>query len=182
MAGQRVLWLTVVLALGGLISPDAAMPRNLNRRVPKRPAASLFHKVLPEIKSKTRVPILLPSDLPAPLKEKDIHLVVGEGEAGKYEVSLYYDEPGMGANFVGYFAGERGGSPLEFGKKVALSNGMSGYFRATSCGGSCSAPQMEWSQNGVLYTLQLRLDVDTEQQEERAMTSAANSAIQGGAR
>jgi hypothetical protein len=182
MAKRKVLLVALVLVLGRPISSDCAMLQNRDGRAPKRPAAELFREILPEIRSKTRVVILLPSELPAPLKEKDIHLVVGKGEADKYEVSLYYDEPGVGANFVGYFAGEASHCSHGLGKKVALSNGVSGYFSAKTCGGSCSPSQIEWSQNGVLYTLQLKLSVNTAREAERAVTSTANSAIQGGAR
>ena len=133
---------------------EAALIQNSERGAVRRPEAELFREVLSEIKAKTRIPILLPSELPAPFREKAIRLVVGNGEVNKYEVSLYYDDPGSAASFVGYFAGETGRKPAERGKKVMLTNGKTGYFNAKRCGGSCGPSWIEWTQNNFVYTLQ----------------------------
>jgi hypothetical protein len=147
-----------------------------------RPAPALFRNILPKIKAKTRIPILLPTKLPAPLKEKDIRLVDCRSETDKYEIMLHYGEPGVGANFAGYLAGKKNGISREGGKEVQLANQISGHFWAKSCGGSCAPSAIEWSQNGVLYTLQLSLSVKSEIVEEEVLKSAANSAIQAGPR
>lgn len=105
----------------------------------------------------------------------------GDGETNKYEISMYYEMPGSGASFVGYLGGERG-EPHKLGKKVLLAGGITGYFHAKSCGGSCSPSQIEWSQDGIAYTIQLTSGWSTAAREEHAMITTANSAIRGGPR
>ena len=144
--------------------------------------SNVFQPALAQVKAKTQVAILLPSKLPAPIKEKDIHFSDGKAELNKYEITLYYDAGAGDAAFVGYFSGEANGKLHLNGKKVALANGATGYFKAKSCGGSCSPSQIKWHINNVLYTLQLKLGAMTETEEESSVALAANSAILGGVR
>ena len=144
--------------------------------------AKFFQSVLPQVKHETSVPILLPSELPPPLKEGEIHFADGNGEHNKYSITLFYEESAGYAAFVGYFSGEAKGKTSFKGKKVELVNGITGYFKGKSCGGSCSPSQIEWSLDDVLYTLQLKIAVKSKDEEERALVMAANSAILGGAR
>ncbi len=149
---------------------------------PEGSPAKVFQSTLAQVKARTQIPILLPSEFPAPIVEKDIHFADGNGKRNKYEITLYYEEGARDAAFVGYFAGEAIGKFHAKGKKVNLADGVTGYFKRKSCGGSCSPSQMRWHQDNVLYTLQLKLAVKTEAEEEQAVTAAANSAIRGGAR
>ena len=115
--------------------------------------------------------------------EMDAHFSQGEAKRNEYKFELYYEADYGDAGFLGYFAGEAGGL-IHFwkGKKVLLVNGATGYFKRKTCGGSCSPSQIEWRQDNVLYTVQLKLPVKTESEEERAIVLAANSAISGGPR
>lgn len=145
-------------------------------------AAKVFREDLPEVKKETGVSIFLPSELPPWIKEADINCVSAQGEKKGYEFSLYYGEcPGMGASFVGWFSAKVG-EVSRHGEVVQLANGLTGYFHAKSCGGSCAPTQIEWEQDGVVYTMQLTLGVKTEDEEKEAITNIANSAILAGPR
>jgi hypothetical protein len=151
--------------------------------VPVKPGDQvLFHEVIPKLKSKTRVPIFVPSELPAPNKYGDARLVSGEGEADRYGITFYYDCPSSGANFMGHFSGEKIHTKPRFGvgffERVQLVHGITGYFHDVSCGGSCAPPMIVWVKGGYKYALQLR----TRSKSKGAMIKAANSAILAGAR
>ena len=78
---------------------------------------------------------------------------------------------GANACSLGSISGERGGTP-SFRRTVALANGITGYFKPLSCGGSCSPPQIQWIQGGVLYDIQAKVISG-----RRDLVRAANSAI-----
>src|SRR5437588_6741528 len=149
---------------------------------PEGSPAKVFRSTLAQVKARTQVPILLPSEFPPPVMENDIHFADGNGKRDKYEITLYYEKGAGDAAFVGHFTGEAIGKFHAKGKKVNLSNGVTGYFKRKSCGGSCSPSLIRWQQDNVLYTLQLKLAVKTEAEEEQVVTAVANSAIRGGAR
>ena len=67
-------------------------------------------------------------------------------------------------------------------KTVRLVNGITGYYSARSCGGSCTPPQINWFYRGVLYTIQFNVNGKTRHQDETELIAVANSAILGGAR
>ena len=76
-------------------TPDKALPK-------------IFSSVLPQIKPKSRVPILLPNELPQPIA-KAKHAVIGTAEADNYGIALYYErEPDGGYfGFAASFGGEQ---------------------------------------------------------------------------
>ena len=65
---------------------------------------------------------------------------------------------------------------------VRLAKGITGYYTARSCGGSCTPPQIEWVYAGVLYTIQFNVNGKTKRQDETEIIALANSAILGGTR
>jgi hypothetical protein len=145
----------------------------------------VFHSVLPEIKSKSHVPLLLPSELPKPIGGAK-HALIAKVAANEYAISLYF-ELGIGdAGFAAYFSGDAapGYSPRELGNisEVKLANGIRGYFRSISCGGSCAPANLWWEDGGILYQIQLRLSGASEQGQEKAIKAVANSAILAGPR
>ncbi len=119
--------------------------------------AKIFRSALSKVKTETKIPILLPSELPSPIKEREIHFVDGHGESGKYDIALYYEKNAGDAGFAGYFAGEAKGT-VAFKEKVKLEDGITGFFFGRSCGGSCSPSTIEWVENGILYTAQLQIE------------------------
>jgi TonB family protein len=51
---------------------------------------------------------------------------------------------------------------FEFGKKVQLAKGITGYFTDISCGSSCGPPYIEWEEKGYRYIAMLDFaEVDT---------------------
>lgn len=173
---MKISLATILLASTLLTSGLAVADLNWNK------PAKVFEPAIAQVKENTKIPILLPSDFPAPLKEGDIHFANGISEQNKYEITLFYEEGAGYAAFVGYFSGEAKSKTSVRGKKVELAKGISGYFKGKSCGGSCSPSQIEWLSNDVHYTLQLKIAVNSKDEEERALITAANSAILGGAR
>ncbi len=60
---------------------------------------------------------------------------------------------------------------------VSLAEGIKGYFKPLSCGGSCSPPSIQWIQKSVRYEIQANALGG-----RRAFVSMANSAINHGNR
>jgi hypothetical protein len=56
---------------------------------------------------------------------------------------------------------------------AALAKGLRGRFSPTSCGASCTKPEIQWYQNGVTYTIQLAV----REPERTALVRLANAAI-----
>jgi hypothetical protein len=57
------------------------------------------------------------------------------------------------ACFLASFSGAKG-QPLGFRTNVALAEGLRGFFRPISCGGSCSPASIQWIEKGVRYEIQ----------------------------
>ena len=84
------------------------------------------------------------------------------------------------ACFVAAFLGDRTRAAAVGDTRVRLAKGRRGWFTRTHCGASCAAPQVQWRERGVLYTLQVK---GAGPDGERALLVAlANSAIRAGAR
>jgi hypothetical protein len=145
----------------------------------------VFLSVLAEVKAKTRVPVLLPSELPKPFNDAK-HASAG-ASADDYAVSLYYELGAGDAGFAASFgaSGHLRFSPRELGnvRKVKLANGIAGFFRPVSCGGSCAPSNLWWEEGAVLYQIQLKLRSTLhEKDQQRVIMAVANSAILGGPR
>ena len=98
----------------------------------------------------------------------------GGGDRRSFFVSLNATRTcGANACFLATVSGEKGGTPA-FKRTVALKNGITGYFKPLSCGGSCAPPQIQWVQGGVLYDIQAKVIAG-----KRDLMRAANSAITG---
>ena len=96
-------------------------------------------------------------------------------------------EPDCGANAcsVGYLEAKRGEEPPkpdEVDRVVKLAKGIKGYYTGKSCGGSCTPPQINWVYEGVLYTIQFRVEGKSHKREVAVIIEMANSAILAGAR
>lgn len=144
-----------------------------------------FKSVLPEVKAKSHVPIMLPSKLPEFIGTAK-HAVIQKAEANEYAISLYY-ELGVGdSGFAAYFAGEAhpGFSPGELPNvsEVKLAHDFRGFYRPISCGGSCAPANLWWANGEIVYSIQLRLPTLDDDDEKKTMTEVANSAILAGPR
>jgi hypothetical protein len=144
----------------------------------KEPAA-VFRPALEQIRSKTRVPILLPSRLPSQIRERDIRLAYGEVRKDGYFISLYFSEPGSNAT---YAAGFGGSATVEHDlpgtHRLKLAGGRVGVFMPVSCGGSCAPANLWWDQDGVQYNIQVKLPSTlAEKDQERVLAEVANSTV-----
>jgi hypothetical protein len=137
--------------------------------------------LVPNLKSRTTVPILLPQQLPA-LSEKDYY-AHAYGDAEGYTIRLESDPDCDGANacFLGMLRAKRGGK-FSFPEVVKLGETATGRFKPTSCGGSCSEEAIQWKYEGVLYTAQLNLHTESEKEARAAMIDLAKSAVRRGPR
>jgi hypothetical protein len=183
--------LAVVFSLATIAAVVQAQPQPRARQVPtenksEAHVARPFQDVLSEVKAKTRLPILLPSELPKSFANAK-HAVVNEASPKKYSISLYFELDIGDAGFAAMFSGE--GNPgyhaweLPNTSEVKLAHSVRGYFLAVSCGGSCSPANLWWEDGGVLYQIQLRLPSSMdEKDQEKTLTLVASSAILAGPR
>ncbi len=156
---------------------------------PPKPALHLpeaLATVLAEVKTKSHLAILLPSELPKPFADAKYATVESASE-NEYGISLYY-ELGVGDSaFAASFSAESqpgyGPKDIPNVREVKLSHGLVGYFREVSCGGSCAPANIWWEEDHVLYSLQLKLRLDLpDKDQQRKMIAVANSAILAGPR
>jgi hypothetical protein len=143
--------------------------------------ASVFKAALDDIRGKTRLPIMLPSKLPPPIRESDIKLASGEVREDGYFISLYFEEIGSNASYAAGFGGSTRTFPateLPNTHTVALMQGRTGVFRPVSCGGSCAPANLWWEQHGVMYQIQIKLNSETpEKDQQKILVAAANSIV-----
>jgi hypothetical protein len=143
--------------------------------------SSVFRPALEKIQSQTRIPILLPSQLPSAVPETDIKLASGEVTRDGYFISLYFSRRGGDAAFAAGFGGSTrvfGPQDLPNTRRVVLSGGRRGIFRPVSCGGSCAPANLWWEQNGVMYQIQIKLGSDsTKEDQEKILVETANSSV-----
>jgi hypothetical protein len=133
---------------------------------------AMFRSVLEELAPQVKVPILLPRKLP--FRAADIKLVRGDVRDDGYWISLHFSEDGN----AGYAAGFGASTTLTSSRKGAwkLASGLRARFMPVSCGGSCAPANLWWVQDGVEYTIQLKMNVKTPEGEQaRALIDIANS-------
>ena len=140
--------------------------------------ARVFKTALEEIRQ-TKIPILLPSSLPATIEEPDIKLAWGTASDDGYSVSLYYEKMGSDAAFAAGFEGSRKlFRDVPNTRRVQLANGAMGMFRPVSCGGSCAPANLWWKHRGVMYRIQIKLgSTMSEKEQERILVGTANSMV-----
>ena len=162
----------LVLAVAALLLVPAAAPAKTID------LPDLFANVLPRVKAKTTVPVLLPQRYVSDAKK---HFPSGSATKKRYTLSIGAIRHCGGATacFIADFAAKRGAKPSLL-RKVKLAGGRTGYFRPLTCGASCSPPMLEWRQGGVLYWIQAH--AGTARQEKRRLRRLANSAIRHGPR
>jgi hypothetical protein len=146
----------------------------------------IFASALAEVKAKTSVPVLLPSELPSPFSHAK-HAMVDKATADEYAITLYYELDVGDAGFAASFGAANNPlySPRELGngRRVKLGNDITGFFRPVSCGGSCAPANLWWQRGAVLYQIQLKLPSTLgEKNQQQIITTVANSAILAGSR
>lgn len=144
----------------------------------QKPLAPILQGVLPQLRQMTRLPILLPSELP-PTTEQ---LYVGaSAEESSYSLEIGY-QPGCSGNAC--MAGSFFASTESFGrdgKSITLANGIRGYYLERTCT-NCGDSSLSWEQNGVSYLIRYKVPARTSKQVLEGMMRMANSAIKAGPR
>jgi hypothetical protein len=168
MAAMRAALVAIAMLL---LLPAAAPAKTLD-------LPTLFEDVLPEVKDRTEVPVLLPQRY---VSESRRHVPSGTGRKRGYTLSIASMRGCGGATacFVADFSAQRGEEP-HYTDEVRLTGGRTGYFKPLTCGASCSPPAIEWVDDGVLYWIQAH--AGTERQERKRLKRMANSALRHGAR
>ena len=154
--------------------------------MPPKSLPKLLTSVLPEIKAKTHLPVMLPSDLPQPISGAK-HAVIEKASDKEYAIILLY-KLGIGdAGFAAFFGaqGDPDYEPQDLGnvRKVEMAHGLFGYFRPVSCGGSCAPANLWWKDGRVMCQIQLGFaSTLRECDQKKAIIAAADSGILGGPR
>jgi hypothetical protein len=123
-----------------------------------------FKPALEDLRRKTRVPIILPSNLPA-----DIHLFVYTATQSEYGISLDLtpDCKGHGACIFGDITGKKvrsripvGTTNVPFDRKrvrpVSLRNGIKGYYIDFTCAASCDSSRIFWIKDGYQFMVGIK--------------------------
>lgn len=135
----------------------------------------VFKAVIPKLKQKTQIRILLPKFIPESDGENPIYAIVENATLKKYEILLGFspDCTGGTACRLGIVAAEAvtRKTPRLTGKAVSLAKGITGYFVDFSCGANCSDATLTWRQQVVQYTVGLKAG------DRASLVKMANSAI-----
>jgi len=185
-----LLSIGVAGVVGGLLPSVAATHRVATQQgastrllVSDRPLSTNFPlaEVVPKLKRRTRLPILLPSNLPA--FERRMYFAV-KADANRYSVDINYTRDCRGTPcYYGAIEAEKGGQlsspppadmPNSTYERIRLINDSSGIY-VNGCGAYCTAA-VEWQQRGVLYRITVKNGAQSE------LVQMANSAIAAGVR
>jgi hypothetical protein len=168
---MRAILLSLLALLAAGAQPAAA--RTVDVDVP-----AAFAGVLPTVKAKTPVPVLLPDAMPY---ADDPLYADGRGRARGWRLDLAAAPHCHAATacFVAEFSARRGARPSGE-RRVKLRGGRTGWFTPLRCGASCSPPSIAWRQHGAAYVIQAR--VGGARSERRILVRMANQAIRAGRR
>jgi hypothetical protein len=135
----------------------------------------VFKTILPKLKQKSQIKILLPKYIPESDGTNPIYAILETATAKKYDILLGFtpDCTGGTACRLGVVSAEAitRKTPRLTGKRVTLAKGITGYFVDFRCGANCSDATLTWRQKGVQYTLGLKAG------NRESLIKMANSAI-----
>lgn len=119
--------------------------------------ARAFRRQLSAVRRNTRIAVLLPDTVKVDVPRG--HGIEIKWEAGRpgWTIALGIGPRCGGANacFVGELSARRGERPSA-STRVRLRGGRTGFFKPSTCGASCSPPQIQWRVGDVLYDVQFR--------------------------
>jgi hypothetical protein len=170
-----------VLAAVALATVAALAAPVAQARVREVAPAKDFRRQISGILRHTAVPVLLPDRVLIDVPRRHGIEVKWSANRGGWELSLGIGPRCGGANacFVGVLSAQRGGRPA-FRRTLRLHDGAVGHWKPTTCGGSCSPPQIQWLRGRVLYDFQFS---EAGPGSDRAkLVAMANAAIDAGPR
>ncbi|WP_414755830.1 hypothetical protein [Anabaena sp. CCY 9910] len=177
--------LSILLVLVGINNPHPsaiAKTNNQTQLLAQRPARTVnsqphkvFQPILPKLKQKSQIKILLPKYIPESDGTNPIYAIIETSTPKKYDILLGFspDCTGGTACRLGVVSAEAvtGSTPRLTGKRVNLARGIAGYFVDFSCGANCSDATLTWRQQGVQYSFGLKAG------DRNSLIKMANSAI-----
>ncbi|MBJ7332802.1 MAG: hypothetical protein JHC95_23100 [Solirubrobacteraceae bacterium] len=112
----------------------------------------------------------------------DLFAIVDATSSKAWTIDLAGDPECNGANActLAWLSAQKGAKRSN-PTKVTLTKNVNGWFRKTSCGGSCSPGSIEFTRNKVLYEIQAKV-AQKGKSEKQLLIAAANSAISAGPR
>ncbi len=120
----------------------------------------VFRSILPKLKQKTQIRVLLPKYVPESDGENPLYAILETATKNKYEILLGFspDCTGGTACRLGIITGEAITKNTRHlvGKKISLTKDIIGYFEDFKCGANCSDANLTWRQKGVQYTIGLK--------------------------
>ncbi|MBN3882624.1 MAG: hypothetical protein V7K64_18025 [Nostoc sp.] len=135
----------------------------------------VFKSILPKLKQKTQIKILLPKFIPESDGENPIYATIEAATPKKYDILLGFTPDCYGASAcrLGVVSAEAvtRKTPRLTGKPVSLAKGITGYFVDFTCGAGCSDATLTWRQQGVQYVFGLKAG------DRTSLVKMANSAI-----
>lgn len=143
--------------------------------------ARAFRRQVTAIKRHTRIAVLLPASVAIDSPPDRGIEAKWTSNRGHWELSLGIGPRCGGANacFVGFFSATRGEQPA-FRTTVRLRGGVTGWFKPTTCGASCSPPEIQWLDGDVLYEIQFRQA--GRGSDRKKLVRLANTALAAGPR
>lgn len=170
--------LRLVLAAALACCAAAALPAAASAKRYDIPA--VMGDKLAALVEETPIGVLLPESMPFDYDGK-LYASVDAREKG-WEVVLAGDPSCNGANActLAWISAQKGAKRSNR-VKVRLTGGRNGWYRALSCGGSCSPPSIEFTRAGVLYEIQGKV-YEKRRGDKATLIAAANSALRAGLR
>ncbi|MBD2345321.1 hypothetical protein [Anabaena subtropica] len=174
--------LLILVGINNLNSSAIANTNNQTQLLAQRPAKTtifqphrVFKSILPKLKQKTQIKILLPKYIPESDGTNPIYAIVETSTPKKYDILLGFspDCTGGTACRLGVVSAEAvtRKTPRLTGRRVTLAKGITGYFVDFRCGANCSDATLRWRQQGVQYSFGLKAG------DRNSLIKMANSAI-----
>lgn len=160
-----------------------------NQPIPQQVLSSTISK----LKAKTRIPLKLPTFIPQ--ENYPLYITVNTVTPDQYELTIGTDKDCSGGNYCRYgtisgqrvtastpsvedeyaFLNDPSYQPSVRSKekmgKVALDNGVEGYFIPYVCGANCDDSKVIWEQGGYRYLVGIKSG------DKKTVVGIANSAI-----
>lgn len=143
--------------------------------------ARAFRRQIRAVKRHTGIGVLLPDRVAIDVPDGHGIEVKWSSNRRTWTIALGIGPRCGGANacFVGEFNATRGAQPA-FTRRVRLHGGVTGFYKPSTCGASCSPPQLQWRVGNVLYDVQFRA---AGRASDRAkLVAIADSALAAGPR
>lgn len=140
-----------------LLAPAASGAHDGDTRLRTLEPVTAFARQVRGIERFSDLPVLLPDRVTVEVPRTRGVEAKWSAHRGDWTLSLGVGPRCGGANacFVGVFSARRGGR-LTLERRVTLAGDVPARFKPTTCGASCSPPQIQWRTRGVLYDVQLR--------------------------